>query len=395
MIQYENSPHIKQILSKISSDEVMSDEIKAIKAEHTRLNIQWMKLHFYILCGIVVCAFILELVMFFVLSEMGIIHISVQKYVFKYIVTPFVLNMVCVLICMAVMRLSGSEIVSMYAVSFSLVVLCFIIYSVHKAFLPLTCVFLAPAFMTIIYENAKLTTLTAVFSFVAELSAALFVNWDPEVVNVWVDADAQLDLFFSLQILVFFYCMCLVVIYFQKRKTAAMVNTELERQRLVRDSFRDQLTSLYNRKALRQVFDYVALEENQSSFTFAMIDIDNFKMINDEYGHMAGDHCLIQIGKLLNQYLENAIVFRFGGDEYCVLWENVSREMIIRQMQPVQRELAAFAKEEIADTLTISMGVTAYGRRMETAKIINLADKALYEAKKKRNTIIFDKNMEV
>ena len=50
MIQYENSPHIKQILSKISSDEVMSDEIKAIKAEHTRLNIQWMKLHFYILC---------------------------------------------------------------------------------------------------------------------------------------------------------------------------------------------------------------------------------------------------------------------------------------------------------------------------------------------------------
>jgi len=120
-----------------------------------------------------------------------------------------------------------------------------------------------------------------------------------------------------------------------------------------------------------------------------LLDIDHFKNINDEHGHITGDHILAAIGDLLNRSFRDAMVVRFGGEEFCVLLRRCTRREAEARAEVLRRKVEELNPEGIP--ITISIGMTALEDHpgADLTNLLSRADKALYAAKQAgRNRVI-------
>lgn len=145
---------------------------------------------------------------------------------------------------------------------------------------------------------------------------------------------------------------------------------------------RDHLTGLYNRLALERIFRRLVTRKGMF-LALAMLDIDNFKDINDRYGHLAGDDVLRRLGVILAGSLRgDDVVVRFGGEEFVLLFPDTDYE---RVGIPLNRILSEIAVEEFpgVGSITVSIGVAelAEDKPSNLDELLYFADKALYRAK--------------
>lgn len=146
----------------------------------------------------------------------------------------------------------------------------------------------------------------------------------------------------------------------------------------------DSLTGLNNRLALT---NYIH-DENRvvSDIVAVMIDIDDFKKINDNYGHLMGDKCISFVGKLISNYSKTA--YRYGGEEFLILYEAVEKTRITALMEQLQKEIFETSKQYVE--FTVSIGISEKCASDNIEKIIELADIRLYHAKQLgKNRIVF------
>ena len=158
----------------------------------------------------------------------------------------------------------------------------------------------------------------------------------------------------------------------------------------------DKLTGLYNRQALDIIFNQLTLDQKRhpGKLTVLLFDIDNFKGINDEHGHLAGDSVLVHIAHLTASRLrESDIICRWGGEEFLVLLKDCDLETgsnIAEELRlSVLNNPCSYQQGSI--NTTISVGVVGYRAKDSKDQMISRADKALYSAKrngKNRVTII-------
>ncbi|MBH9748986.1 GGDEF domain-containing protein, partial [Clostridioides difficile] len=147
----------------------------------------------------------------------------------------------------------------------------------------------------------------------------------------------------------------------------------------------DGLTNVYNRKS----FDimYEKYREKDDNFALVMIDIDNFKLINDNYGHKFGDTVIKGITNTICVMLEqDDKVFRYGGEEFSVLIRNKSGEEVADIIDSIR---VAIANKKWNDdvTVTISAGVAHIS---DSKDVLEEADKNLYKAKQLgRNKVVY------
>jgi len=135
----------------------------------------------------------------------------------------------------------------------------------------------------------------------------------------------------------------------------------------------DELTQAYNRRAFISALE-TNLEADKSYV--ALLDIDNFKTINDTYGHDVGDECLVLLTMKLQAAFSFEEIFRLGGDEFVVL---TSKEDILGRLTSVNEYLQS---ESNPYPFSISGGYTKYVEGMDDRSIINTADEGLYKKKK-------------
>jgi len=149
----------------------------------------------------------------------------------------------------------------------------------------------------------------------------------------------------------------------------------------------DPLTGVKNRKALDETLDGLVarLARYGCHFSVAIFDIDNFKQINDEHGHLHGDHVLQDVAQFFDRFIrETDIVARYGGEEFVVLMPETDLLGASVFAERVRAELDA----ELA--ITISAG-TAMAREGEDARtIIARADDALYESKNHGRNLVYE-----
>lgn len=164
-------------------------------------------------------------------------------------------------------------------------------------------------------------------------------------------------------------------------------------QRLV---MTDELTGLYNRRYFRQYLDYLKVEaEENLRFSLIFLDVDNFKMYNDNYGHSCGDKILIEVAKILQKAVGNrGVVFRYAGDEFTVILPKEASEQAEKICEEIVRNLELeFPYKDFSSDfgkITISAGYAYYPEGGKTfSEIIDLADKALYYAKKEGRGIYY------
>ena len=161
---------------------------------------------------------------------------------------------------------------------------------------------------------------------------------------------------------------------------------EGELRRLSDEVATDALTQVANRRGLMQAFETerARLERDGRPLAVGLIDIDNFKKLNDTLGHAAGDEALKSLARLVQQALRPVDhVARFGGEEFVVLLPGTEVADAQQVLTRLQRQLTAslFMHDGKDVFVTFSAGVTAYrpGERIEVA--LERADEALYEAK--------------
>jgi diguanylate cyclase len=166
-----------------------------------------------------------------------------------------------------------------------------------------------------------------------------------------------------------------------------VVELETELRRLSEEVSTDQLTRIANRRGLMQAFDAetARLAREGTQLSIGLLDVDNFKKLNDELGHNAGDVALKSLAEVVSKALRPMdLVARYGGEEFVVLLPNTPLAEGEQILTRLQRSLSGglFMHEDKRVFVTFSAGVTAYrsGERIETA--LERADEALYEAKR-------------
>lgn len=154
----------------------------------------------------------------------------------------------------------------------------------------------------------------------------------------------------------------------------------------------DQLTGLWNRRALQEhsLRAWAHCNREQQPLSLALIDIDYFKLFNDSYGHIRGDQCLAEVGRLLRATGQRPLdlVARYGGEEFAVLLPNCNAEQANRILQQFRQSLAAqqlpHRASYVPSQVTASIGLVTMLPKQNTVdfnRLINGADKALYDAK--------------
>ncbi len=174
-----------------------------------------------------------------------------------------------------------------------------------------------------------------------------------------------------------------------------MAETLQERQKRIdkaivtlhQQSITDALTRLHNRRYLYETLprEIVRAKRNGATIAVIILDLDHFKLINDRYGHEAGDMALRWVGNVLMKSVRGSdIVCRHGGEEFCVALPEASRESALAKAEDIRRELEQLALDYCGQPLKItgSLGVAMYPvDAMDADSLLRLADEALYDAK--------------
>lgn len=185
--------------------------------------------------------------------------------------------------------------------------------------------------------------------------------------------------FMATHIVIAFLFVCFYLVTFTK------YSLSLE-NKIMLESRTDELTQISNRYGL---YDYFAQEENISSKSLAIFDIDNFKDINDTYGHVAGDFILKRIAEIMNNVLSDCFVCRYGGEEFIVVLDTKGcYEKLESLRKAIENEEIEY--EGHVHKITITIGVAQYKKDISIEKWIEDADKKMYTGKNsgKNKTVI-------
>lgn len=144
-------------------------------------------------------------------------------------------------------------------------------------------------------------------------------------------------------------------------------------------------TGLLSRRILMDTLEQCCrMAKNHSEPMYlAMVDIDNFKKINDTYGHVCGDEVLRKIGRIIRENVKGtAEGYRYGGEEFVILFRQKDMEDVVRVMERIRVAMAKSRFDFLGqDKITISCGIAEYRYGMKPAEWICRADHSLYQAK--------------
>ena len=176
-----------------------------------------------------------------------------------------------------------------------------------------------------------------------------------------------------------------------EQRIASLETALRQMSELVRE---DQLTGSLNRRGLDDVFERESARADRrgTPLCVALLDLDDFKRLNDTYGHLAGDGALKHLVKIVKDTLRSMdVIARFGGEEFLILLPETTAEAAALTMTRLQRELTKhfFLHDNDKLLITFSAGVALRAPHEAQAALVARADKAMYQAKKSgKNRVI-------
>lgn len=175
-----------------------------------------------------------------------------------------------------------------------------------------------------------------------------------------------------------------------KSRELTRKNIELEKKKAKIEELlrKDNLTGLANRRSFEEFFEKIfSLARRHSlSLSLIMLDLDNFKKINDTYGHQIGDEVLKSIGELLKKNTRQGdMAARVGGDEFYILQPNTSHKEAVAYVERLKIEIDEFNLPEVDHKISASFGVVELQESESMDEFIERVDKKMYSAKMNDN----------
>ena len=160
-------------------------------------------------------------------------------------------------------------------------------------------------------------------------------------------------------------------------------------KKIMNESRTDELTQISNRYAL---YDYFELEEDKYPLVLALFDIDDFKNINDTYGHVFGDYILKRVAEITTEVLSDCFVCRYGGEEFVIMLSKKNEKPVFDRLEEFRKtiEKETFEFENVKVNITITIGATDYVDDIKLEQWVEYADKKMYAGKSngKNQTVI-------
>ena len=171
-------------------------------------------------------------------------------------------------------------------------------------------------------------------------------------------------------------------------------NFERKLHKQIQKNFTDPLTKLGNRAAFDDAMSKIIANRNNSKAAIVVMDLDNFKNINDTFGHTAGDKTLQVIAKTLQSTIsKGTFAARYGGEEFVLIYKNIEQEALEAELNNVRTKIARlpFKFKNKKVSITVSVGATHIRHDDNVFISFERADKAMYQAKTTgKNKVIYD-----
>lgn len=181
-----------------------------------------------------------------------------------------------------------------------------------------------------------------------------------------------------------------IVMYrYEASREASLRALQDNEEQLYRLSITDGLTRLYNRLFIEQLMHEKFIQaaarsaEEPAEWRLIILDIDNFKSINDTYGHLQGDKILKKFARTLSASVgSKGTAARWGGDEFFVSLFDMTHDEAVKAAENLRKAVEAMPRDDAEPVITISMGIAAYRPSDDYDTFMKRADECMYAAKK-------------
>ena len=189
--------------------------------------------------------------------------------------------------------------------------------------------------------------------------------------------------FYNNKYLIYMFIGGVIIVLLLTGLTAALIFINENRKNFKRLAVTDALTGIYNRRGFDDQVEQYMRKNPQKHCVVAMLDIDDFKLVNDMYGHAAGDSVLKKLAESMKQYFsKDAILGRNGGDEFSILMPDCTVAEVKPFLKKFTEETRKFYCKGEERAFTISLGFAEYPVLADDrSQLMRCADMALYEVK--------------
>ncbi len=321
-----------------------------------------------------------------------LIKLDLTSYCMLYIVVPSLINFTC---CILGGLLASSNRFSErkrnYIAVLTLSGICFTMSCVHNVYSVLSCTLCFPIYVSVLFSDKEMTKKISIISFFMVCISTVFAGFDGRA----NDKLLFVDLFITIDLVVSSYLIARYLLRLEIEKHILLKESNLKQIQLTEQLKYDALTGLYNMSTFYSMLS-TAIEREKIPFSVAVIDIDDFKKVNDTYGHDNGNSVLIYLARLLETHCcAMGDVFRYGGEEFTVIFRNMTAQEVKPVMEDMQHIFEKYQFEFSNQSgITFSCGIdTALDKQMKPRDLFNRADEAMYEAKAsgKNMTVIYSK----
>ena len=265
------------------------------------------------------------------------------------------------------------------AIIYCAMAVAFVISVIHREFIVNTGTYVFPMILSAVFNDKKLVTRTFIIALFSTTVTVLF-SWHDNA----IDTTNMINYIVMYGFLVVSFVSCYISIKFSKLQIQLITNQAEENNQLQNKVLLDPMTGLYNHRTFYTELDSAisVYSEKKEEFCLAILDIDNFKHINDLYGHDCGDVVIKHLAKTIKENCTDCdLAFRYGGEEFAIIFKKKSLDESVRVLGDV---LGAFADKKYTFTderITFSGGIAEYSDEMNREEFFSHVDKLMYKAK--------------
>ena len=335
---------------------------------------------------IIIC-FVAELVIFF--FSKPYITWSIKDYVLTKIVYPTILDFaVTILATILNYHKKIPSDFKTYTVLLSISIVCTVIATSHAYFSHIMFILAFPLFLCVLFDRKRILTVISICMIL------------PMVLTCWefwkasyelTDFTKTMDLLVYVIIMVICFYLSDFLLRVHKSQTDYIFDDYLRQNQLEGKLKFEPMTKLFNKSYMEECLDAAVSNKNGTKYVIAIIDIDHFKVVNDTYGHKIGDLVLLNLsGTIKKMFTYDAKAFRYGGEEFLILFQNKSSETVNEEIMNLKTTFIKKNKSVIKDKdITFSCGICELKENMDKNVWFNNADTTLYKCKNEgRNKVL-------
>ena len=322
------------------------------------------------------------------------------KWLMLYVLKPTLMNTILLLVTEGIYRIIENKYKEKvkYLVMISSTFLVFNVIYIHYNVTVAYTVFILPIFLSQFYANKRITWFTAILNFLCYLIIVLLYLPTKEAGSFtfsYTDFYAVLSLMITAVILVLSFndrakeIMEYLLLTHHSKNELTIKNFVMEFNSKI-----ETTTGLYNHKTFYEYLEQLICQSENYRFplSLAVIDIDDFKKVNDSYGHSLGDKVIKSLAETIKINIgSDDYAARYGGEEFAIIFTDKDEDEAFKVAENIRIEFNKIIIDEMKnEKFSISIGISEHSKGMTMQSFFSNADNALYKAKKegKNRTII-------